>query len=131
MVRALALVATAVVLAAIDLAHKASAGAANVHPRSAIYVVGVIVLCAAWVGAILAVRSWPLAVAGGVLVGGALANVASLALWPGVPNPIATDAIEFNLADVFVLVGFLLVVAVTLGLVVADPKRLREPLRLS
>jgi lipoprotein signal peptidase len=131
MVRALALGATAFVLAAVDLAHKASAGAGNVHPRSALYVVGVIVLCAAWVGAILAARSLALAVAGGIVAGGALANLISLAFWPGVPNPIVTEAITFNLADVFVLAGFLSVAAVTLGLVASDPKRLREPVRLS
>jgi hypothetical protein len=127
MARALALGATALVLAAVDLAHKAGVGVANLHPRSALYVVVVVALSTAWVGAILAARSTALALAGGVVTGGALGNVLSLALWSGVPNPLALGVVAFNAADVFVLVGFILVGATVLGLVVRHPERLREP----
>jgi lipoprotein signal peptidase len=127
MVRALALGATALVLAAVDLAHKAGVGVANLHSRSALYVVVVVALSTAWVGAILAARSTALALAGGVVTGGALGNVLSLALWSGVPNPLVLGAVAFNVADVFVLVGFILVGATALALVARHPERLREP----
>jgi hypothetical protein len=127
---AVALVGTAILLAAVDLAYKVAAGAENVHPRSAIYVVVVITLSTAWVGAILAARSMSLAIGGGVLAGGALGNVLSLAVWPGVPNPIVFDLLAFNLADLFVLAGFALVGAITLGLVARSPERLGEPIRV-
>jgi lipoprotein signal peptidase len=65
-----------------------------------------------------------------VLAGGALGNLASLAFWPGVPNPIELDPIAFNLADVFVLSGFLLTTAATLVFAVRNRERLGEPVRL-
>jgi lipoprotein signal peptidase len=126
----LALAGTATVLAALDLAHKAWAGAAYFHPRSLSYVLVVLLLSTAWAAAILATGSLPLAVGGGAVLGGAAGNVASLAFWPGVPNAIEVGAIAFNLADVFVLAGFLLVVVVTLALVSRDRERLSEPLPL-
>jgi lipoprotein signal peptidase len=125
----LALAGTATVLAALDLAHKAGGGAAYFHARSLSYVFVVVVLSTAWAAAILATRSVPMAVGGGAVLGGAAGNVASLAFWPGVPNPIEVGAIAFNLADVFVLAGFLLVAAVTIALV-GDRERLSQPLRL-
>jgi lipoprotein signal peptidase len=127
---AVALVGTAILLAAVDLAYKVAAGGGNVHPRSALYVVVVIALLTAWVGTILAARSMSLAIGGGVLAGGALGNVLSLAVWPGVPNPLVLDLLAFNLADVFVLAGFALVGAITLDLVARSPERLGEPIRV-
>ena len=127
MARALALAATAVVLASLDLAHKATAGGVNLHPRSATYVVVVITLATAWVAAILAARSLALAIAGGVVAGGALANLASLVLWTGVPNPIVVGPIAFNLADVLVVAGFVVVALVVLMLAIGRQDRLREP----
>jgi lipoprotein signal peptidase len=117
-------------LAAVDLVHKAGAGPQNLHARSAGYVVVVIVLATAWVVAILATRSLSLALGGGVLAGGALGNLVSLAIWPGVPNPILVEPIAFNFADVFVLAGFLLVAASAVALVARSPERLCEPVRL-
>lgn len=121
---------TAILLAAVDLAHKAMSGTEHVHERSAAYVVVVIVLLTAWAIAILAARSLSLALGGGVAAGGALGNLASLALWPGVPNPLTVDAIAFNLADVFVLAGFVLVAGSALAVATRSPERLREPVRL-
>jgi lipoprotein signal peptidase len=127
---ALALGGTALLLGALDLAHKAVANAAAVHPRSTGYVAGVAALCVAWAGAIVLTRSVAMAVAGGVLAGGALGNLVSLAFWAGVPNPIVTRSFAFNLADVFVFVGFAAVSVAALRLVRVEPGRLNEPLRL-
>lgn len=125
----LALAGTATVLAAVDLAHKAG-GAAYFHPRSLSYVLVVLVLSTAWAAAILATGSLPLAVGGGAVLGGAAGNVLSLAFWTGVPNPIEVGAIAFNLADVFVLAGFVAVAGATLALLLGDRERLSQPLRL-
>jgi hypothetical protein len=130
MARGFALAATAVVLASLDLAHKATAGGVNLHPRSAAYVAVVITLATAWVAAILAARSLALAVAGGVVAGGVLANLASLILWTGVPNPIMVGPIAFNLADVLVVAGFVVVAVVVLALAARGADRLREPISL-
>jgi lipoprotein signal peptidase len=126
----LALGATAALLAAADLAHNAAAGAEHIHPRSAAYVAVVLGLSVVWSGAIAVTRSVAMAVGGGVLAGGALGNVVSLAFWPGVPNPIATESFAFNLADVFVLVGFVAVSVLALRLARVERERLNQPLRL-
>lgn len=126
---ALALGATATLLAAVDLAHKGLADAGDFHARSGFYVVVVLGLSLVWACAILLTRSPAMAVGGGVLLGGALGNVVSLALWPGVPNPIQAPPVAFNLADVFVLAGFLLVAASTVAFARANRERLHEPLR--
>jgi lipoprotein signal peptidase len=127
---ALALAGTGMVLTAVDLAHKAAAGPQQLHMRSGGYVPVVLVLAAAWAGAILLTGSTGMALGGGILVGGAMGNVTSLVFWPGVPNPIVVGTIAFNLADVFVLAGFVLVAATALAFARANPARLREPLRL-
>jgi lipoprotein signal peptidase len=119
---------TAVAFAGLDLAHKTTVESTYLHPRSAAYVVVVVGLALLWSAAILATRSALLALAGGVVLGGALGNVVSLALWPGVPNPIELDSIAFNLADTFVLVGFATTAAATLTFAVRHRERLREPL---
>jgi lipoprotein signal peptidase len=128
---ALVFFATALVAASADLAHKANADADQLHARSAVYVVVVLALSAAWTVAILATRSASLAVGGGVLAGGALGNLASLALWPGIPNPIELDGVALNLADLFVLAGFLLTAAAAVVLAARNRERLGEPVRLS
>jgi hypothetical protein len=99
---AVALLATTVALAGADLGHKALATgeATLVHERGAAYVL-LAAVALAWAGALLAVGSTALAVAGGVLLGGAAGNLASLAFWPGVPNPLVAGGLAFTLADVF------------------------------
>jgi lipoprotein signal peptidase len=126
----LALSGTMAVAAAIDLVHKAGTQADYFHARSAVYVVVVLGLAAVWAGAILATGSRSMALGGGVLAGGALGNLLSLALWPGVPNPIELEPIAFNLADVFVLSGFLVTVAAALVFALPNRERLGEPVRL-
>jgi lipoprotein signal peptidase len=127
---ALILGGIATAFAALDLAHKAAAGAQHLHGRSGAYVTLVLVLSAVWAGAIALTGSPAMAVGGGVLAGGAAGNVVSLALWPGVPNPISVAATAFNLADVFVLSGFVLVAVAMLDFARANRGRLGEPVRL-
>lgn len=129
---ALVLGATAALLTAADLAHKAfSVGEATLlHERGPAYVLlaGVAVL---WSAALLAARSTPLALAGGILLGGAAGNLLSLAFWPGVPNPLVTEAIAFNLADVFAVAGGLVLVpAATLLVAWRSRASLRAPVSL-
>ena len=119
---------TAVSFAGLDLAHKTTVESAHVHPRSAAYVAVVLGLALVWSAAILATRSALLGLAGGVVLGGALGNLASLAVWPGVPNPIELESIAFNLADTFVLLGFAATAAAALTFAVRNSERLREPL---
>ena len=119
---------SAAAFACLDLAHKASAEATYLHHRGPAYVAVVLGLALMWSAAILATRSALLALAGGVVLGGALGNLASLALWPGVPNPIELESIAFNLADTFVLLGFAATAAAALTFAVRNPERLREPL---
>jgi lipoprotein signal peptidase len=127
---ALALGGTAALLAGVDLVHKASSDAAYVHSRSSGYVVLVVVLAALWTSAIVLTRSLSIAVGGGVLAAGAAGNLMSLAFSPGVPNPLALGPIAFNLADVFVLAGFVLVAGATLVFALRNRERMSEPVRL-
>jgi hypothetical protein len=130
--RALLLVAVAVVAAAADLAVKAGAATTYFHERSGLYVL--VAACAVpWAALLVATGSRLVAAAGGVLLGGALANVASLALWPaGVPNPLVAGAYAFNPADVFALAGGLVLVPAAVAVYAArNRERLREPVRLT
>jgi lipoprotein signal peptidase len=128
---ALVLATTAILLSLVDLAHKASAEGAYLHSRSTSYVAVVLALTTVWAVAILATRSLSIAVGGGVLAGGALGNLASLALWPGVPNPVELGPIAFNLADVFVLAGFVLTAGAALIFATRNRDRLYDPVRLT
>jgi hypothetical protein len=131
---ALLLVATTGVVAGVDLAHKAHAlargGLVVGHERSPAYMVGVIVLLALWATAILFSGSRSIALGGGVLVGGAVGNVASLLLWPsfpGVPDALMAGGVAFSVGDVAVAVGLVLVVVATGAFAVRNRARLREP----
>lgn len=127
---ALALTGVATVFATVDLSHKAATEADYFHARSAWYAVVVLALAGVWAAAILATRSISMAIGGGVLAGGATGNLVSIGLWPGVPNPIVVESIAFNLADVFVLSGFLLTAAATLVFGLRNREHLGEPVRL-
>lgn len=127
---ALVLLATAALLAGADLAHKAAVTgeATLLHERGTAYVV-LAVVAVPWAGALVAARSLALAVAGGVLLGGAAGNLASLALWPGVPDPLVAGPVAFNLADVFALAGGLVLVPAAAAFVLVRRRgRLREPI---
>lgn len=113
-----------------DLAHKGVSEAAVVHERSAVYAVAASFLLVAWSVAILAARIPSLALGGGLAAGGALGNLFSLGFRPGVPNPIVLEEIAFNLADLFVLSGFVLTALATLVFALRNRDRLHEPWRL-
>jgi lipoprotein signal peptidase len=87
-------------------------------------------LATIWAAAILATRSVAMATAAGILVGGAAGNLVSVGIWSAVPNPLVLEPIAFNLADVFVLAGFVLVAVTTLVFALRNRERLREPVRL-
>jgi hypothetical protein len=135
---ALALTVAASLVAALDLAHKAGAVAASgsgvpAHPRSALYVLGIALASILWAGALVLTRSLSIALGGGVLVGGAAANVVSLALWPavdGVPNPLSAGTVAFNLADAASAVGFASVLATTVVYATGNRERWQDPVRL-
>jgi hypothetical protein len=115
---ALVLLATAVLLAGADLLHKALTvdGATLLHERGPGYVL-LAVVALVWAGALLAARSVLLAAGGGVLLGGAAGNLASLAFWPGVPNPLVAGGVAFTIADVAAAAGGLVLVPAAAALV--------------
>jgi hypothetical protein len=136
-VTALVLLLTAGFVAAVDLTYKAIAlnGSEPVigHVRPVGYIAAGATAATIWAIAIVLSRSVPIALAGGIAVGGAAANLTSLALWPsfaGVPDPIIAGRIAFNVADVAVAVGLVLVVATTIVFAVRNRSRLREPVRV-
>jgi hypothetical protein len=129
------LVVTVALVAGVDLVHKAialadPANAVVLHPRSALYGVGVAAVSGLWAAAILLTRSASIALGGGIFLGGAAGNVASLALWPGVegiPNPLVARNVAFNLADMAVVLGLVLVLATTTRFAARNRGRLAEP----
>jgi hypothetical protein len=128
-VRSLVVLAAGVtVVATADLAHKAAAGPVFVHERSAFYAVGIGLVSLAWAAGVVLLRSPSIAFAAGPLVGGALGNGVSLAIWPGVPNPILLDAVAFNVADVGVALGLALLLLTTIAFAVRNRERLFEPI---
>ena len=104
--------------------------AVPVHERSAFYLVGTGVATLAWGGAIALTRSVAIAAAGGILAGGAAANLAALVIWDGVPNPLLAGDVAFNVADVAVAVGLVLVLATTVGFAARNRARLHERVRI-
>ena len=134
---ALILGGTAAWVATVDLLHKALAltdpGDVIGHERSHLYVALGATAAAIWAVAIVLVRSLPIALAGGVAVGGATGNIVSLLLWPhfpGVPDPLVAAGIAFNLGDVAVTGGLVLVIATSVVFAAQNRARLREPVRL-
>ena len=129
------LVVVAAIVGTADLVHKAlaiseSSGAVFVHDRSALYVPGVAAAAVLWAAAIARLESASIALAGGVVLGGAVGNLASIALWPslsGVPDPIVADGIAFNMADVAVGLGIVLLLPATLVFAVRSRARLSQP----
>jgi lipoprotein signal peptidase len=125
------LIATACVVAAVDLAYKAAVSTPYHHLRS----LGVAWLAAAVIAALVVLvprlPSSAASVGAGLAAGGALGNLVSVLAWSdGVPDPLvvagARYGVAFNLADVFALGGdaVLLSAAVLYG--VRNRARLRE-----
>jgi lipoprotein signal peptidase len=123
-------------VAALDLAHKALAisergGGVLAHERSASYTVGLAAVSLAWAGAVALVRSPSIALPGGLVLGGAIGNLASIALWPslpGVPDPLVAGGIAFNLADASAVVGLALLLPAILVFAARNRERLFEPI---
>ena len=128
-----ALAVTAAAVVVVDLAQTQwaiAAGPVAAHPRSAGYALVALVLCACWAAAILLTSSRALAAAGGIVLGGALGNVAALVLWPavdGVPDPLVAGGIAFSLGDVAIGVGLALVTVVAVRFASENRSRWREP----
>jgi lipoprotein signal peptidase len=122
------LVGTAGTVAAIDLAYKASFALVFVHERSALYAAGIAVVCLVWAAAVVLLRSPSIALAAGLLVGGAGGNVISLALWPGVPNPLVAGGFAFNVADLSVGLGIMLLLPAGCVFAVRNRERLFDPI---
>ena len=121
---------TAAVVAAGDVAQKASSDGTMLHERSRLYVVGVAGGALIWAAAIVLTRSAKIAVPGGLVLGGASGNLASIVVWGAVPNSLTAAELGFNLADVFVVGGFVSL-AISVGVfAVANRDRLGEPVRL-
>ena len=118
----------ATLVAAVDLAHKASAGPVFVHERSTLYALGIGVVCVAWVAGVVLLRSASIALAAGPLVGGAAGNGLSLAIWPGVPNPMLVGSVAFNVADLAVALGLVLLLVTTVSFGFRNRARLSEPI---
>ena len=118
----------ATLVAAVDLAHKAAAGPVFVHERSTLYALGIGVVCVAWAAGVVLLRSASIALAAGPLVGGAAGNGLSLAIWPGVPNPILVGSVAFNVADLAVALGLALLLVTTVSFGVRNRARLAEPI---
>ena len=129
------LFAVAAAVATADLVHKALAisergGAVLTHDRSALYVAGLAAAALVWAGAIALVKSTSIALTGGMVLGGAVGNLASFALWPslpGVPDPIIVGGIAFNLADVAAVLGLFLLLPAIIVFAKRNRERLFEP----
>ncbi|MGH2922292.1 MAG: hypothetical protein ACRDKU_09525 [Gaiellaceae bacterium] len=122
------LVGAAGTVAAIDLVHKASFGPVFVHERSALYAAGIALACLVWAAAVVLLGSPSVALAAGLVVGGAAGNVISLALWPGVPNPLVAGGLAFNVADLSVGLGLMLLLPAGLVFAVRNRGRLFDPI---
>jgi lipoprotein signal peptidase len=135
-IRILSLLAgTAGAVAALDLAQKAFSisergGAVIAHNRSGLYVATGAVAAFLWGAAVARVGSPAIAVAGGVILGGAVGNLFSIALWPslvGVPDPLVAGGVAFSVGDVAVGFGILLLIPATVIFALQNRERLFEP----
>jgi hypothetical protein len=122
----IAMVSGAALLAAGDLAQKASEPVYG-HPRSIGYVVLAAAMCVALLAVVPRVPSRALACAGAIAVAGAAGDGISALLWRGgVPNPIVAGGIAFNVADVYAVAGAVGLVGAAVVFAARNPHRLRE-----
>jgi hypothetical protein len=131
--RLLLLVAPAAALACVDLVVKATVPTASdaFHHRSNAWVVLCLILLVS-AGLLSVVPSAAMALAGGVMSGGVIGNLVSArAEGNWVPNPLTIShgeyTVVFNLADVFFLLGNMLVMTALIVEVVRNRDRLFPP----
>jgi lipoprotein signal peptidase len=126
------LVATACLVAATDLAHKAAVATPYHHLRP----FGVAGLAAGLILALVVfvprLPSRAASLGAGLAAGGALGNLVSVLAWTqGVPDPLvvagARYGIAFNLADVSAVVGDAMLVSAAVVYGLRNRSRLREP----
>ena len=130
------LLGAAAVVVALDLGQKQLAisergGAVYLHDRPVTNVIAGAALTLAGAGAIALTRSSAIAVLGGIVLGGAVGNLTSFALWPslrGVPDTIVAGGLAFSLGDVAVGIGLVLLVPVALLFARRNRARLLEPI---
>lgn len=130
------LLGAATAVAAVDLVHKHLAISERghtvfLHDRPARYVVAGAALSLAWAGTVALTQSSTIALAGGVVLGGAAGNLLSFALWPslpGVPDAIVVGRVAFSLGDVAVIGGLLMLLPAALVFAVRNRARLFEPI---
>jgi hypothetical protein len=130
------LIGAATLVAALDLVQKELAisdpnRALFVHDRPLRYVVAGAALSLAWAGAIALTRSGAMALAGGIVLGGAAGNLLSFALWPslsGVPDTLVAGGIAFSVGDVAVMAGIVSLLPATAVFAARNRKRLLEPI---
>ncbi len=126
------LVLTAVVCMTIDLVHKTAVPAELYHARSPFIALLLGALVAALIVVVPRLPSNAAAVGAGIVCGGALGNLVSIFAWAqGVPDPLLivgeTHVLAFNLADVFAVVGDVLLLSAAVVHGMRMRMRLREP----
>jgi len=125
------LAGTAVSFASVDLVHKSFAGAEYHHARTRLtaFVIGAVIV--GLVVLVPRISSNVAAIGAGIACGGALGNLVSLLAWrQGVPDPLVigrTTGLAFNLADLFAVLGDMLLLSAVAVHGVRHRHRLREP----
>jgi lipoprotein signal peptidase len=129
------LVLTAVVCMTIDLVHKSVVPAELYHARSPFIALLLGALVAALIVIVPRLPSNAAALGAGIVCGGALGNLVSIFAWAqGVPDPLMivgeTRLLAFNLADVFAVVGDVLLLSAAIIHGLRQRARLRQPVEL-
>jgi len=127
--RRLTAAATAAAFGAVDLAQKATAVDPLRHTRSAGAFVVMAAVAAGLLWVVPLVPWTPVALGAGIAAGGALGNLVSMLVWSGaVPDPLVVPGwIAFNLADVFVFVGDVLLLTAAALYALRNRGHLRLP----
>jgi lipoprotein signal peptidase len=124
--RVAAAVAAAVVMIA-ALVHQALTPTPFHHARAP----GVFVLAAVIAAALLVlaprIPSLGVAIGAGIAAGGALGTLVPGVAWDGVPDPLLRGGIAFNISDVAIAVGDLMLIAAALLYAVRHRGDLRRP----
>ncbi|HZS23880.1 MAG TPA: hypothetical protein VFA30_02730 [Gaiellaceae bacterium] len=123
----LALAAAALVLAG-TLADDVLVRVRFAHERPAPVLAGAGILAALLLALAPRLRSHVVALGAGVAAGGALATLVTGLAWRGgVPDPLVRGDLAFNVADVAIAVGDVVLVGGALGHAWTQRARLREP----